>query len=85
MNAYFLLILMIVFISVLVENHIHKIRIERISNYMPKITIYSKNDCVKCRMTKKFLKENDIDFLEINIDADEDVEFEINQEKWIFC
>ena len=39
MNAYFILILMIVFISVLVENHMHKIRMERISNYMPKVTI----------------------------------------------
>lgn len=76
MNAYFILILMIVFISVLVENHIHKIRMERISNYMPKVTIYSKNNCVKCKMTKKFLKENDIDFLEINID---DEEFNLNE------
>lgn len=71
MNAYFLLILMIVFVSVLIEKHIHKIRMERISNYMPKITIYSKNNCVKCRMTKKFFKENNINFLEINIDDEE--------------
>ena len=71
MNAYFLLILMIVFVSVLIEKHIHKIRMERISNYMPKVTIYSKNNCVKCRMTKKFFKENNINFLEINIDDEE--------------
>lgn len=43
---------------------------------MPKVTIYSKNNCVKCKMTKKFLKENDIDFLEINID---DEEFNLNE------
>lgn len=76
MNAYFILILMIVFIAVLIENHIHKIRMERISKHMPKVTVYSKNNCVKCKMTKKFLKENDIDFLEINID---DEEFNLNE------
>ena len=38
---------------------------------MPTVTIYSKNDCVKCRMTKKFLQQNNVDYLEINID-DED-------------
>ena len=43
---------------------------------MPKVTIYSKNNCVKCKMTKKFLKENDINFLEINID---DEEFNLNE------
>ena len=35
---------------------------------MSKITIYSKNQCAKCNMTKKFLTNNNIEFVEINID-----------------
>lgn len=38
---------------------------------MPKITIYSKNKCVKCNMTKRFLQQNNVDYLEINIDDEE--------------
>lgn len=35
---------------------------------MAKITIYSKNNCMQCTMTKKFLANADADFEEINID-----------------
>ena len=38
---------------------------------MTKVTIYSKNQCIKCNMTKKFLKQHSIDFDEINIDDEE--------------
>lgn len=44
---------------------------EESENKMPNVTIYSKNDCVKCRMTKKFLQQNNVDYLEINIDDEE--------------
>ena len=43
---------------------------------MPQVTVYPKHNCVKCKMTKKFLTENNIDFLEINID---DEEFNLNE------
>ncbi|MCK1214351.1 glutaredoxin-like protein NrdH [Streptococcus uberis] len=32
------------------------------------ITVYSKNNCMQCKMTKKFLEQNGVDFQEINID-----------------
>ncbi|MDO4634907.1 MAG: glutaredoxin-like protein NrdH [Streptococcus sp.] len=35
---------------------------------MSKITVFSKNNCMQCRMTKKFLEENKVDFIEINLD-----------------
>lgn len=35
------------------------------------ITVYSKNQCVKCNMTKKFLQQHNIEFTEINIDNEE--------------
>ena len=35
---------------------------------MSNITVFSKNQCVKCNMTKKFLENNNIPFTEINID-----------------
>ena len=38
---------------------------------MPKITVYSANKCIKCKMTKKFLQQNNVDYLEINIDDEE--------------
>ena len=34
-----------------------------------KVTVYSKNDCMPCHMTKQYLKNNNIDFDEINIEA----------------
>ncbi|MBW1605989.1 redoxin NrdH [Lactobacillus sp. Sy-1] len=34
---------------------------------MAQITLYSKNNCMQCKMTKRFLQEHDIEFNEINI------------------
>ena len=39
---------------------------------MGNITIYTKNDCVQCKMTKRFLKEHNINFEEKNINSDPD-------------
>lgn len=35
---------------------------------MAKITVFSKNNCMQCKMTKRFLEEAGADFEEINID-----------------
>ncbi|HFZ7141384.1 TPA: redoxin NrdH [Streptococcus agalactiae] len=35
---------------------------------MAAITIFSKNNCMQCKMTKKFLDQHGADFEEINID-----------------
>lgn len=32
------------------------------------VTVYSKNNCMQCKMTKKWLSEHHVDFQEINID-----------------
>ncbi|MGT2934777.1 glutaredoxin-like protein NrdH [Streptococcus castoreus] len=32
------------------------------------ITVYSKNNCMQCKMTKKFLEQHRANFQEINID-----------------
>lgn len=32
------------------------------------ITIYSKNNCVQCKMTKRFLDQHQVSFREINLD-----------------
>ena len=32
--------------------------------------IYTRNTCIYCDMAKALMKENDIDFMEINIDLD---------------
>ena len=32
--------------------------------------IYTRNSCIYCDMAKALMKENDIDFIEINIDFD---------------
>ena len=39
---------------------------------MAKITIYSKNNCMQCKMSKKFLEQHGADFVEINLDQHED-------------
>ncbi|GAA3012358.1 glutaredoxin-like protein NrdH [Tetragenococcus solitarius] len=36
------------------------------------ITLFSKNNCMQCKMTKRFLAENNINFEEINIDNEPD-------------
>lgn len=35
---------------------------------MAAITVFSKNNCMQCKMTKKFLDKHGADFEEINID-----------------
>ncbi|UQS87007.1 redoxin NrdH [Nicoliella spurrieriana] len=35
---------------------------------MTQITVFSKNNCMQCKMTKRFLEEHGVDFKEINID-----------------
>lgn len=32
------------------------------------VTIYSKNNCVQCKMTKRFLEQHKVNFKEINLD-----------------
>ena len=32
------------------------------------ITLYSKNNCMQCKLTKRFLAEHQVPFSEINID-----------------
>lgn len=34
------------------------------------LTIYSKNNCIKCKQAKAFLETTTVDFREINIDND---------------
>lgn len=38
-----------------------------------KITIFSKNNCMQCKMTKKFLDKEGADYQEINIDERPDM------------
>ena len=72
MNAIFMVIFSIIVIVIIISKLKPTNQIEE-SEYlhMPTVTIYSKNDCVKCRMTKKFLQQNNVDYLEINIDDEE--------------
>ncbi|MDT2806474.1 glutaredoxin-like protein NrdH [Vagococcus lutrae] len=35
---------------------------------MKTITLYTKNNCPQCKMTKRFLTQKDVTFEEINID-----------------
>ncbi|MFU2204094.1 glutaredoxin-like protein NrdH [Streptococcus hyovaginalis] len=43
---------------------------------MSNITIFSKNNCMQCKMTKKFLEKEGAEFVEINIDEQpEQVEY----------
>lgn len=34
------------------------------------VTVYSKNNCMQCRMTKKFLDDNHVSYKEINLDLE---------------
>ncbi|WP_099974131.1 MULTISPECIES: glutaredoxin-like protein NrdH [Lactobacillaceae] len=34
---------------------------------MNSIVVYSKNNCMQCKMTKKYLKEHNVNFVERNI------------------
>ena len=72
MNAIFIVIFSIIVIFIIIEKT-KPLKILEESEHieMPKITVYSKNKCVKCNMTKRFLQENNVDYLEINIDDEE--------------
>lgn len=35
-----------------------------------KITVLSKNNCMQCEFTKKFLNDNNLEFEEINVEED---------------
>lgn len=39
---------------------------------MPKITVYSKHNCMPCKMTKTFLEKHGLAFEEINIEEHPD-------------
>jgi putative glutaredoxin len=73
MNAIFMTIFSFIIIVIIINKL--KPTNEKIeeSEYlnMPKITVYSANKCIKCKMTKKFLQQNNVDYLEINIDDEE--------------
>ena len=72
MNALFIIMFSFVFIIIII-NKLKPLNILKESEHieMPKITVYSANDCIKCKMTKKFLQQNNVDYLEINIDDEE--------------
>ncbi|WP_409021527.1 glutaredoxin-like protein NrdH [Dellaglioa sp. P0083] len=38
---------------------------------MKKVTVFTKNNCIQCKMTKRFLKENNVEFNERNISEDD--------------
>ena len=44
------------------------------------IKVYSKPDCMQCKMTKKFLSDHDVPFEEINVEENEEA-LEIIKEK----
>lgn len=35
------------------------------------VKVYSKDNCMQCKMTKRWLKEHNIDFEEANVSSDE--------------
>lgn len=37
---------------------------------MKRITIYTKDNCPQCKMTKRFLAEKNVDYIEKNIDEE---------------
>lgn len=73
MNAIFMTIFSFIIIVIIINKlkpTNEKIKESEYLN-MPKITVYSANKCIKCKMTKKFLQQNNVDYLEINIDDEE--------------
>ena len=72
MNAIFIVIFSIIVIFIIIERT-KPLKILEESEHieMPNITIYSKNNCPKCKLTKRFLQENNVYYLEINIDDEE--------------
>ena len=73
MNAIFITIFSFIIIVIIINKLKPTNEKTEESEYlnMPKITVYSANKCIKCKMTKKFLQQNNVDYLEINIDDEE--------------
>lgn len=73
MNAIFMTIFSFIIIVIIINKLKPTNKKIEESEYlnMPKITVYSANKCIKCKMTKKFLQQNNVDYLEINIDDEE--------------
>ena len=46
------------------------------------IKVYSKNNCSQCKMVKKQLTMNDIDFQEINIDENPEYRTYLKERGW---
>lgn len=36
------------------------------------VTVYSKHNCMRCEMTKEFLKANNVKFKEVNVEENEE-------------
>ena len=51
---------------------------------MAKITLFSKNNCMQCKMTKKFLEKEGADFEEINIDEQPE-KIDYVKKSWFHC
>lgn len=47
-------------------HHVHEINGKR--DIQMNLVLYTKNNCIQCKMTKKFLKAHNINFVEHNID-----------------
>lgn len=39
---------------------------------MKKVTVYTKNDCPQCKMTKRVLNEEEIEYEEFNVEEDKE-------------
>ncbi|TVV62615.1 glutaredoxin-like protein NrdH, partial [Streptococcus pneumoniae] len=43
------------------------------------VTVYSKNNCVQCKMTKRFLDSNNVSYREINLDEQPEYVDQVNE------
>lgn len=43
------------------------------------VTVYSKTDCMQCNFTKKWLKERNIPYTELNIKEDEEALLKVKE------
>ncbi|MFW3364518.1 glutaredoxin-like protein NrdH [Aerococcus viridans] len=46
---------------------------------MTKVTVYSKPNCMQCNFTKKWLKERNIPYTELNIKEDEEALLKVKE------
>ena len=46
---------------------------------MTKVTVYSKPDCMQCNFTKKWLKERNIPYTELNVKEDEEALLKVKE------